>query len=71
MAVIQRPIIDMGRVLRVGGAFTAIFSLIIGLLVLFVIPTACSFVGSFQLIILGFLFIVGWLAFFLGKTLLR
>jgi hypothetical protein len=74
MAVIQRPIrpiIDTGRVLRVGGAFTAIFSLAMGLLILFVVPIACSFVGGIQLIVLSFLFIGGLLALLLGKTLWR
>ncbi len=57
--------------LRVGGAFTAVFSLVVGLLVLFVIPGACTFVSGLQLLILGFLFIVGVLAFFLGNVLSR
>ena len=64
MAVIPRHM--SGSVLRIGGGFTAGFSLVVGLLVLFAIPTACSFVGSLQLIILGFLFIGGVLAFLLG-----
>ncbi len=58
-------------VLRIGGAFTAVFSLVVGLLVLFVIPGACTFVGSLQLLILGFLFVIGVLAFLLGNALLR
>ncbi len=57
--------------LRTGGAFTAVFSLVVGLLVLFVIPGACSFVSGLELIILGFLFIVGVASFFLGNALLR
>ncbi len=70
MAVIKRPI-NGTDMLRIGGAFTAIFSLAMGLLVLYVIPTACSFLGSLQLIILGFLFIAGLLSFFLGYALMR
>ena len=68
MAVMQqeRP---NGSVLRVGGGFTAIFSLAMGLLILFAIPSACSFVGSIQLLMLGFLFIIGILAFILGQVL--
>ncbi len=58
-------------VLRIGGAFTAVFSLAIGLLVLFVIPGACSFVSGLQLILLGLLFVVGVLAFLIGNALLR
>ena len=57
--------------LHIGGAFTAVFSLVVGLLVLFVIPSACTFVSGLQLIILGFLFVVGVVAFFLGNALLR
>ena len=57
--------------LRTGGAFTAVFSLVMGLLVLFVIPSACSFLSGLELIILGFLFIVGVASFFLGNALLR
>ncbi len=57
--------------LRIGGAFTVVFSLVVGLLVLFVIPGACSFVSGLELIILGFLFIVGVATFFLGNALLR
>jgi len=57
--------------LCIGGAFTVVFSLVVGLLVLFVIPGACSFVSGLELIILGFLFIVGVATFFLGNALLR
>ncbi len=60
-----------GSLLRIGGAFTAVFSLVVGLLVLFVIPGACTFVSGLQLIFLGFLFVIGVLAFFLGNALLR
>ena len=67
MAVMQGPM--NGSVLRIGGAFTAVFSVVVGALVLFAIPTACSFVGSLQLIIFGFLFIGGVLAFLLGQAL--
>ncbi len=59
------------NLLRIGGAFTAVFSLVVGLLVLFVIPGACSFVGGLQLIILGFLFIGGVFAFLIGLVLSR
>ena len=60
-----------GSLLRIGGAFTAVFSLAVGLLVLFVIPGACSFVSGLELIFLVFLFIIGVLAFFLGNALSR
>lgn len=60
-----------GSTLRIGGAVTVAFSLVAGLLVLFVIPGACSFVSGLLLIFLGFLFIIGGLAFFLGNVMLR
>ena len=56
-------------ILRLGGAITAIFSLVMGLLVLFVIPSACTFVGSLQLVILALLFIGGLLVFLFGLFL--
>lgn len=67
MAVIGRHINGTGEVLRVAGAFIAAFSLVMGLLVTFVIPGACSFLGGLELIILGFLFIIGVLAFIFGQ----
>jgi len=57
--------------LRIGGAFTAVFSLAVGLLVLFIIPGACTFLSGLELIFLGFLFIIGVLAFFFGNALSR
>lgn len=55
--------------LRIAGGFIAVFSVAMTLLVLFVIPGACSFLGGLQLLILGFLFIIGGLIFFLGTAL--
>ena len=71
MALIQRPLNDTGTILLIGGGFTAIFGLIIGLLALFVIPSACSFVGSLQLAILGLLFLGGLFVFLFGLVLSR
>ena len=65
MAVIQGHM--NGSVLRIGGAFTAGFSLVVGLLVLFAIPGACIFVTGLELLILGFFFIGGVIAFLLGE----
>ena len=67
--LIRSPV-DLG-ILRTAGAFTAVFSLVVGLLVLFVIPGACSFVGGLQLVLLGFLFLAGVFAFLLGTTVSR
>ena len=71
MATIQKPINDTGTILLIGGAFTVVFSLVVGLLVLFVIPVACIFVSGLQLLFLGFLFIIGVIGFFLGNALSR
>ncbi len=69
--MIRQDPITISSLLRIGGAFTAVFSLAIGLLVLFVIPGACSFLAGLELIILVFLFVVGVLAFLIGNALLR
>ncbi len=69
MAIIQRPINDTGTILRIGGGFTAIFGLVVGLLVLFVIPSVCTFVGGLQLAILGLLFLGGLFVFLIGLVL--
>lgn len=69
MAIIQRPINDTGTILRFGGGFTAIFGLVMGLLVLFLVPSACTFIGSLQLAILGLLFLGGLFVFLFGLVL--
>jgi len=69
--MIRQSIITNISLLRVGGAFTAVFSLVMGLFVLFVIPVACTFVGSLQLAILGLLFVLGALTFLIGVVLSR
>ena len=71
MAIVQRPINDTGTILRIGGGFAAIFGLAMGLLVLFLIPSACTFVGSLQLAILGLLFLGGLFVFLFGLVLSR
>ncbi len=67
--MIRQESVGSSLLLRTGGVFAAAFSLVAGLLVLFVIPG--SFVSGLELIILGFLFIVGVATFFLGNALLR
>ena len=71
MAVIQRPINDTGTILRIGGGFTSIFGLVMGLLILFLVPIACTFIGSLQLVILGLLFLGGLFVFLFGLVLSR
>ncbi len=70
MAIISQNLAG-NNLLRIGGAFTAVFSLVVGLLVLYVIPSACSFFTSLELLILGFLFIGGVLTFLVGLLLSR
>ncbi len=64
-----RQKLERSSLLRIVGAFVAAFSVAMGLLVLFVIPGACSFVGGLQLLILAFLFIIGVFTFLLGQVL--
>ncbi|MEW6033867.1 MAG: hypothetical protein AB1603_03315 [Chloroflexota bacterium] len=59
-----------GTIVRFGGGLTAAFSLATGLFVLFVIP-ANAYVTGGLVIIFGFTFILGALAFLVGKVFLR
>ncbi len=59
------------ELLRLAGGFVAVFSLVVGLLVLFVIPGACSFLGGLQLVILGLLFVTGVLGFLVGHHMIH
>ncbi len=59
------------ELLRLAGGFVAVFSLVMGLLVLFVIPGACSFLGGLQLVILALLFVMGSLGFLIGHHMVR
>ena len=63
--------ITTSSLLRITGAFLAIFSLLMGTLILFVIPLGCTFLGSLQLLILGFLFVFGVIVFIIGSILSR
>ena len=58
-------------ILRIGGIFTVSFSVIAGLLVAFVLPTACSAVGGLELVFLCFLLFAGGLALAAGLILQR
>ena len=70
MAVVIQRQTSKGDILRISGAFITIFSLAMSLLVLFVIPGACAFLGGIELLMLGFLFVFGIIAFLIGKALL-
>ena len=69
MAVIPSTSTNSGLLL-IGGAVTMVFSMVSGLLTLF-LPATCTFVGGLQLLILGFLFIIGLFAFLFGLVLAR
>ncbi len=52
---------------RLTGGFIAAFSLVMGLLVLFVVPGGgCSFLGAIELLILAFLLLTGISIFLFG-----
>ncbi len=68
MALISQNI-EGNNLLRITGAVVAAFSLVMGALIFFVIPSACSFLSSLGLLILGFLFIGGLAALLLGQVL--
>lgn len=55
--------------LRITGAVVALCSLILGLLVVFVVPSSCSFVSALALVTLFFLFIIGGSVFLIGQLL--
>ena len=70
----QEPLIEQrttsGDLLCIGGGIAAAFGLAIGLLLLFVMPGACTFLSGLQLTFMGFLFIAGIISFLLGRVLL-
>ena len=59
----------VSTVLRTGGMFTVAFSVVIGMLVVFVLPVACSIFGGLELLFLGILNLLGIVAFITGLVL--
>ena len=57
------------NLVRNSGGLAALFSLAVVLLILFVLPAACSVVFGFQVVIFAFVFILGILAFIVGQTM--
>jgi hypothetical protein len=57
--------------LTVAGAVMVAFSVVMGILVLFVISNVCPSVSGLQLIFLSLLFVIGVIAFLLGIALGR
>jgi len=55
--------------LRLVGGFVAAFSAAAGAIVLFAVPSACSFVGSLQLFWLAVLFVAGVITFAIGQIM--
>ncbi len=60
-----------GRTLTILGAVMSIFSLVVGLLVLFVIPGRYPAVVGLELLMLAALFVVGIFLFVAGKIIER
>ena len=67
----NRPNRSNWEVLKLGGGFTAVFSLAMSLLLLFVVPGACSFLAGLEIIMLGLLFLAGAAVYVLGFVLHR
>jgi predicted membrane channel-forming protein YqfA (hemolysin III family) len=63
--------ITYSELLRITGGFVAVFSLVMGLLVLFVLPASCSFLGGLELLILIMLFLMGGVGYLVGEFLVR
>ncbi len=61
--------LSTGRVMTILGAVTAGFSVVASLLVLFVIPGACSFLGGLEVVLLGLLLIAGLIVLLIGRIL--
>ncbi len=59
------------HVMHVSGLFITIFSVVVGLLLVFVIPSACSFLGGLQIVLLGLLLIAGLIVLLLAHTVFR
>ncbi len=63
--------ISTGEVLKLTGIFTIIVSVAVGLLCLFVLPTSCSIVGGFSVILAGMFLILGIVAYAVGTIMIR
>ncbi len=59
--MIRQNTVPSSSILRLGGAYIAIFSVVAVLLLLFAIPSSCRFVIGLQLTFLGFFLIIGLL----------
>ncbi len=66
-----REPLSTGRVLFTLGIVTTVFSVAVGLLVLFFIPGGCTFLSGLELVILAGLFLIGLVALLAGKLLLH
>jgi hypothetical protein len=60
-----------GRQLSILGIVLAVFSVVVGLLVLFVIPGGCAFLGGLELVILAGLLLAGVFTWLAGRLVLR
>ncbi len=60
-----------GYLLRIGGLFTAVFSLLGGAIFTFAVPSSCSVVGGFGMVFFTILLAASIIAFVLGLVLDR
>lgn len=68
---VNREQLTTGQILNILGIFTTVFSVGIGLLVLYVIPASCSWLTNLEMGILTLLFFGGLGAFIAGRVLIR
>ena len=60
-----------GRRLHVAGMFLTVFCALATMLIVFVLPAACSFVFGMQLVLLAFLFMTGIVMILVGFLLAK
>ena len=65
--MIRQTTVTGSSVLRLGGAFIVVFSVVASLLLLFAIPSSCRFVSGLQLTFLGLFLIAGLVVFLVGQ----
>ncbi|MBI2847782.1 MAG: hypothetical protein HYX83_01255 [Chloroflexi bacterium] len=68
---VNREQMTTGQILNILGIFTTVFSAGMGLLVLYVIPSSCSWLLNLELGILTLLFLGGIGVFIAGRVLMR
>jgi len=67
----SRSLQRIGRVLCILGIVIVVFSLVMGVLILFIIPGGRIFFSRLQLILLGGFCLIGILSLLIGKVVMR